>query len=87
MKKFNPDSGAEIRGKLHCRGARSGLSSGPDILEENKLLAKLFHERQLRNRQGSYQDVQSASADAIDTSNQDAIVAECAGGCILFLHL
>ncbi|RCN48885.1 zinc finger, C3HC4 type [Ancylostoma caninum] len=46
------------------------------VLDENKLLAKLFHERQLRNRQGIGQDVQTTSADGVDTSNKDNIVAE-----------
>ncbi|KAL6736341.1 hypothetical protein Aduo_006704 [Ancylostoma duodenale] len=50
--------------------------SGVEIREENKLLAKLFHERQLRNRQGTCQDVQTISADGMDTSSKDNIVAE-----------
>ncbi|EYC37734.1 hypothetical protein Y032_0769g2202 [Ancylostoma ceylanicum] len=54
-------------------------SAGAEIRDENKLLAKLFHERQLRNRQGNRQDVQTTSADGMDTSNKDIVVAERSG--------
>ncbi|KAK6738597.1 hypothetical protein RB195_020606 [Necator americanus] len=50
-----------------------------EIRDENKLLAKLFHERQLRNAQMNHQNPQNTTEDQMDTSGTVDTTAQDSG--------